>query len=164
MIMITGLPGTGKSTLAAAVSNAMGAHHLNTDLVREHLGKRGQYDEETKQLVYAEMLRQAEAFLRAGQGVVIDGTFYRERLREPFQRLAERMNVACRWVEIRAEDTTVRTRINRPRAHSEADFSVYQKIKALYEPLDRAHLVLWSDQLSVTEMVERTRDFVLLPS
>ncbi|MBK7408303.1 MAG: AAA family ATPase [Saprospirales bacterium] len=49
LILITGLPGAGKSTFALALAAANGAVHLNTDRVRAKLGLRGHYDPESKQ-------------------------------------------------------------------------------------------------------------------
>ena len=88
--MITGLPGTGKSTLAAALAAELGARHLNTDMIREEIGKKGQYDPETKAAIYRTMMHRAEQELRQGRDVVIDGTFYSEELRELFRKLARR--------------------------------------------------------------------------
>jgi predicted kinase len=162
MIIITGLPGTGKTTLAQALVGELKAVHLNTDMVREAMGRRGQYDPETKQAVYKELLRRVEQELREGRSVIIDGTFYLRRLREPFIRLARRLKADIRWIELRAEESTIRDRVGKPRSDSEADFKVYQQIRSVYEPLNRAHLVLWSDQLTVAEMTRRTKDFLML--
>jgi predicted kinase len=162
LAMITGLPGAGKSTFAVALAEKLNARHLNTDRIRNQLGKRGQYDPATKERVYQEMLRQTEETLKEGQPVVVDGTFYQHKLRQTFIDLAERLNCDIRWIEIRAEEATIRRRLKSERLDSEADFQVYLNIKAIYEPLNFGHLVLWSDQLSVAEMTERALDFIML--
>jgi len=162
MVLITGLPGTGKSTLAAALAAELNAHHLNTDRIREELNLKGKYDARTKKRIYEVMLQRTEELLKTEQNVIVDGTFYQQKLRNRFQRLANRLGKDIRWIELRANESTIRERVNKKRQYSEADFEVYKKIKGLYEPLEQAHLVLWSDELSVEEMTKRAKDFLML--
>jgi len=156
MILITGLPGTGKSTFAKALAEATDAKHLNTDIIRDALGKRGQYDADTKAAIYAEMLRQTAQLLENGANVIVDGTFYQKKLRQPYLALAKKYGITIHWIEISAAEEVVRHRVSCCRDYSEADFDVYLKVKSQYEGLDAPHLALRSDQLSVPEMVEKT--------
>lgn len=164
MIIITGLPGTGKSTLARALADSIGSRHLNTDVIRGELGMRGQYDAKSKEAVYEELLKRAGELLEEGQSVIIDGTFYKKNLRNRFLELARRRQKSIRWIELRASEETIRQRVREDRPDSEADFEVYKKIKAIYEPLERGHLLLWSDELTVEEMTKRAKDFLMLPA
>lgn len=160
MVMITGLPGTGKSTFAKALAEAIGAKHLNTDIIRDALGKRGQYDPDTKATIYAEMLRQTAVLIEHGSSIIIDGTFYQKKLRQPYIVLAKKYGVMIQWIEIRAAEDIVRHRVNVDRDYSEADFEVYLKIKSQYEQLDAPHLNLYSDQLSIPEMIEKAKKYL----
>ncbi len=153
LLLITGLPGTGKTTFARLLAAELGALHLNTDMLREEMGVRGQYDPATKERVYRELKRRAAEALANDQQVVIDGTFYREKLREPFRRLARREGVSYHWIELKADEAVIRDRVNRKRADSDADFSVYQKIRNLYEPLTETHTRLRSDRGNLEKMV-----------
>lgn len=138
--------------------------HLNTDMIRDDLGLRGRYDPKTKKAIYDEMRQRAARQLASGQNVLIDGTFYLESLRDSFQRLATEAGGHIRWIELKAGEATIRERVKNKRNYSEADYDVYKKIKALYEPLNRPHLVLWSDELSPEELVRRAKDFLMLPA
>lgn len=162
LVIITGLPGTGKSTLAAALAAELKAHHLNTDRIREELNLKGQYDPRTKKRIYEVMLQRTEELIKEAQTVILDATFYQQKLRNRFLRLSNRLGSEIRWIELRAKEEAIRERVNKKRRYSEADFEVYQKIKGLYEPLEQAHLVLWSDELSVEEMTKRAKDFLML--
>ncbi len=160
--MVVGLPGTGKTTFARAFSSAIDAKHLNSDIVRHDAGKRGHYDTASKAAIYNEMLNRTEDYLKNHQEVVIDATFYKNIFRKPYQLLGKKYDVEVKWIEIKAEEEIIKKRVSKKREYSEADFKVYKKIKEDYEPLEMAHLVLWSDQLSVEEMVQEAQRFLEL--
>ncbi|MFN7119715.1 MAG: AAA family ATPase [Saprospiraceae bacterium] len=160
IIMITGLPGTGKSTFAQTLAGAIGARHLNTDIIRDAMGKRGQYDADTKAIIYAEMLRQTGLLLENDTDVIIDGTFYQKKLRQPYILLAKKYKAAMYWIETAANEEVIRERVSCCREYSEADFAVYLQIKSQYEPLNIPHLVLHSDQLSIAEMLENAVNYL----
>lgn len=160
LILITGLPGSGKSTLARAYAAQFDAVHLNSDLIRRDLGLMGHYSAEDKARVYQNLLARTRQSLAEGQQVVVDSTFYLASIREPFHLLAQQANVPEVWVEVKAEEATIRQRMLTPRQDSEADFEVYKNLKKEYQPLSGEHLVLWSDQLSIEEMTGALRDYL----
>lgn len=153
LTLITGLPGSGKTTLAKAWATRSGALHLNSDVLRREMDLMGHYRQEDKKKVYAALQERTRAALLEGRDVVVDSTFYREALREPFRRLAAECNAAMYWVEIRAQERSIRERLQKPRPDSEADFGIYEKIRDEYEPIREPHLVLWSDQASLDDMM-----------
>lgn len=148
LFLIAGLPGTGKTTIARAFAQRIGAIHLSSDALREELGLMGHYSPEDKAKVYNEMLDRVGIALKEGRTVVVDSTFYRASVRQPFAALAASCDIPVKWVEIKAKETTLRNRLNRPRADSEADFEVYKKIRDQFEPLPSDRLVIWSDEVS----------------
>ena len=160
--MVVGLPGTGKTTFARALSTAIDAKHLNSDIVRHDAGKRGHYDTASKAAIYNEMLNRTEDYLKNHQEVVIDATFYKNIFRKPYQLLAKKYDVDIKWIEIKADEDIIKQRVSKKREFSEADYEVYRRIKEDYEPLEMAHLILWSDQLSVEEMIFQTKEFLKL--
>ena len=162
LILIVGLPGTGKTTLARALAAAIGAKHLNSDIVRHDAGRRGQYDAMSKAVNYNEMKNRTEGYLKNHQSVIIDATFYKNIFRQPYQLMGEKYNAEVKWIEIRANEETIRERVGKKRKYSEADFEVYKRIKEDYEPLGMANLILWSDQLSVDEMAAQVVEFLKL--
>lgn len=154
LILITGLPGAGKTTFAIALAETCGAVHLNTDRVRAALGLRGQYDPESKQKVYSRLLTLLETHLREGETAIVDGTLYRDSIRKPFLDLAEKLKVPVKWIEVKAGEPAIRKRLGTKRPFSEADFKVYLNLKEAYEPLDFPHLVLHSEVLPLEEQVK----------
>jgi aminoglycoside phosphotransferase family enzyme/predicted kinase len=84
VIAVGGLSGTGKTTLAAALAESLGAELLRTDVVRQELfGARpqqapadsGVYSPGSRARVYDELFRRARELTADGVSVVLDGTF-----------------------------------------------------------------------------------------
>jgi predicted kinase len=163
LVLITGLPGAGKTTFALALAETWGAVHLNTDRVRAALGLRGHYDSASKQQVYTRLLELLQAHLEAGERAIVDATLFRPALRQPFTDLAAKLRVPLRWIEIRADEAVIRERLQKKRPFSEADFEVYLKLKALYEPLLIPHLILYSDQRPLDQLVQEAIVYLETP-
>ena len=84
VLAVGGVAGTGKTTLATALTEALGAEILRTDMIRQELfgagphavdADGGIYRQESRERVYNEMFRRATAFQADRIGVVLDGTF-----------------------------------------------------------------------------------------
>lgn len=159
--MITGLPGTGKTTFALALAKHLQLAHFNSDMLREELGLKGRYDAATKQLIYTTLLQRVEELLKQGESVIVDATFYKEELRAPFQQAADQLVVPLVWIELWAAAPTIKERVGQERPYSEADYEVYLRIKKDYEPLEIRHLDFWTDRLTIPEMIEETEAYLL---
>ena len=64
-------------------------------------------------------------------------------------------------VEIRADENHIRERLKVPRPDSEADFAVFMDIRDRQEPIETPHLVLWSDEMTLEDMVEAIHTYSL---
>jgi len=146
IIIVIGLPGTGKSTFSRGLARHLGALHLNTDIIRDQLQLRGQYDSSTKQLIYATMQEQATTALQQGKRVVLDGTFYQQHLRDNFIAFAKKQGELIKWIELKATEKAIKERVQQKRTYSEADYQVYLKVKAAFEPMQQDCLQLWNDK------------------
>lgn len=155
MIMVMGLPGTGKTTFANALAERLSFEHINSDEVRADISKMGQYSLEDKRIVYQEMLARTENLIQAGKSVILDATFIREDFRNPFLELAKNSGTQVFLIRISANEGVVEDRLTHPRPLSEADYEVYRQLDKQWESLQLPHLSLYSSLSSLTEMVDQ---------
>jgi predicted kinase len=97
VLAVGGLAGTGKTTLAMAIADALGAEILRTDTIRNDLFGPGPhaaavnggiYSREARERVYDEMFRRGAALHANRIAIVLDGTFSTFTLLDKAQRLA----------------------------------------------------------------------------
>lgn len=146
LILVCGLPATGKSTIANRLARRLNATLLRTDVVRKELFPAPGYTEEEKNLVYDITLLVARYLLRSGVRVVIDGTFYKRAGRVRAYRLAEETGKRLVIVECTCPDEVIQARMRgrglREGLPTDADYQVYLKIKGEFEPIQRKHIVV----------------------
>lgn len=138
LVLLSGLPGTGKTTFAASLASRLDARVLESDHVRRELFPRRRYTRKESRMVFATVRERAEAQLEQGRDVIIDATNLRERERLGFWRLAERWGATVAAVRLTAPDDILRERLSREReGASEADVGVYERMRGQEEPFAR---------------------------
>ena len=160
LLLISGLPGSGKSTVARAYVARYGGVHINSDLLRNEMSLRSHYGPGDKERVYAAMLARTRAVLEQGGNAVVDSTFYRQSIREPFEQVARELGIAVFRVEVKAREETIRHRLQKPRPDSEADFAVYEKIRDQYERCPEPLLTLWTDEKPLETLTETVHRYI----
>lgn len=118
---------------------------LSTDKIRKRIIKEPTYSKEEKELVYRVMLLTAEYLLRSGVTVILDGTFYLRSLRERVYSMASGTRSRLVIVECTCPEKVIKRRMERRQGKislSDADYEVYKKIKAVYEPIRRSHITV----------------------
>ncbi|MGB8959926.1 MAG: AAA family ATPase [Candidatus Aminicenantales bacterium] len=146
LIILTGLPGTGKSTVAGALARELGAAVLSTDKIRAEKRGRPGFSRAEKGGVYERLFARAERGLRDGRSLVLDGTFYLRRLREAGAAVGRRAGVPVFVVEVISPVAVVKRRMerrsSRTRGPRPAGFEVHRFIRRSYEPVRSRHLTL----------------------
>ena len=89
-IWITGLPGSGKTTIAEKVAETLGAKHLQLDRVRKVVTPDPDYSEKERGIVYASLAYMAYLLVDSRVSVVIDGTANRREYRDLARKLIPR--------------------------------------------------------------------------
>lgn len=152
LIVVGGLSGTGKSTLAMGLGPRLGfpidAVVLRTDGIRKRLAgvlpeqklAPEFYAPDMNEKVYHCLRKDAKRALRAGMIVILDATFLRRRDREDIQEFARKAGVAFHGLWLHADPAVLRKRI----AGRKSDVS-----DATVSVLERQLAELDSDQFSV---------------
>lgn len=160
IIIVLGLPGSGKSYFAQALAKEINAAYVNTDRVRNEKGARGKYSMEDKMLIYQLMAENAREVVLTGKDVVIDGTFYLAKMIDLFRSLSSSTMTSIIFISVVAEEELIRERLSEVRNDSEADYDVYRKIKEEAEPLEIAHLTLQSGRDNIEEMLSAAKQYI----
>jgi aminoglycoside phosphotransferase family enzyme/predicted kinase len=144
LIIVYGLSGTGKSTLAAALGLALRIETLSTDALRQELfadaPPKERYRPENRQRVYDELLQQAGEQLAAGKWVIVDGTFAQASQRQDAIDTARIQGAMVLLVHCQCDpDVALRRihqRMRRGGSLSEATADVYQQQAHAFAPDD----------------------------
>ena len=146
LIILAGLPGAGKSTVAAALGRELGAMVLSTDRIRAEHGGSPSFSPAAKGGVYERMFARAERGLRARRSVVLDATFYLRRLRQAGAAVGRRARVPIFLIEVVLPEAAVRERMARrlrsARGPRPAGFEVYRFMRQVFEPVRGRHFTL----------------------
>ena len=155
LILVCGLPGSGKSFFARHLSTKIKAYYFNSDLLRKELYPvQRTYSEQEKQEVYNTLLERTQDVLLKNEPVLIDATFYKNALREPFYELAAKHSASLYIFHICADESLIKERTSTVRPDSEADFSVYLKLKDLFEPITLPSKILISEKNNIDVLIE----------
>ncbi len=160
IIVVFGLPGTGKSFFSKHLEKETGACYLNTDMIREKENRKGRYNTKSKQAVYDRLMDLAEEKLREGSDVIVDGTFHKQARRKEISETAKETGHRIYFIETKATEQTVKSRLKTGRKYSEADFQVYKIISNEFEPCQEDHLTLWTDYETVEEMILKAKKYI----
>jgi aminoglycoside phosphotransferase family enzyme/predicted kinase len=125
LVIVVGLPGTGKSTVATGLADRLGWELLCSDEVRKDLAglghaeraeaapHQGLYTAQSRAAVYGELLRRAEVALGMGESVVLDATWLDPRQRAAARAVAERCRAGMDEVRCVLPLAAARERIRR---------------------------------------------------
>jgi aminoglycoside phosphotransferase family enzyme/predicted kinase len=145
LLLVAGLPGTGKSTLARGLADRAEFRVIRSDAVRKELagpaGPRGEdlYTPDWSSRTYAECLSRAEGLLFEGRRVLIDANFREDGQRRAFLDAAVRWGVPGALLLCQADPETVRRRLEtRVGDASDADWAVHLRVASRWEGLSDA--------------------------
>ncbi len=165
LVLVGGLPGTGKSTIARRVATATGAILLSSDHIRAAHRARGglvgpsveygagAYTPAAREHVYAMMRAEARPLLASGRSVVLDASWIDDAQRRRARRLAADTSVDLLEICCSAPISVVAARIcERTGSESEATPAVATAMAADRDPWPGAEVL--DTTASVDETVE----------
>ncbi|MGQ9565894.1 MAG: adenylyl-sulfate kinase [Candidatus Bathyarchaeales archaeon] len=172
-VWITGLPGSGKSTVAELLLEELSARNVyaqlvSIDMLRRAVTPKPKYSEEERDMVYAALVFSAKLLTDNGVNVIIDATGNRRRHRDRARKQIERFIEVylrcplgvCMQRESKRKDTHL------------APEQIYQKgltgksqtvpgVNVPYEEPTSPEIVIDTDKLSPKESVQKILDEIL---
>lgn len=154
IVVVFGLPGSGKSYFASRLAEEISANYINSDQLRMEMFKTRTYSASEKAAVYNAMLLKMTEAAKGKKDLILDATFHEDETRKQIIKEAEGKSKII-FIEVWANENITRERLQRERPYSEADFNVYKYIQRNWEPMTKSHLVLESTDGNIEEMLEK---------
>jgi predicted kinase len=137
LIIVCGLPGSGKTIVAKKIAENIGGVLLRTDAIRKEIYKDPKYTEDEINSVYDEMFKRAEDLATQNKDVILEAVFYSSKHREKVKQIAGRVNTGFKIIKVNCDESILEDRINaRSGDESDADFKIYLAYKKKFEPID----------------------------
>jgi predicted kinase len=150
LIIMSGLPGCGKSYLSDRLAEQLSAVVIESDRVRKSLFSHPTYSAKESALVHRVCQETMTWLLRKGVRVVFDATNLVEFQRETLYSLAERDGAQLLIVRVVAPEEVVRHRLAQREAGddsaSDADWEVYRRMSKREQAIRRPHLCIDTSQ------------------
>ena len=172
LVVMGGLPGTGKSTVARDLAAAIGWAVVSSDQVRKELAAlpatartgdpygAGLYRPDRVAATYTEMLRRARRCLEHGRSVILDASWSRSSDRADAASLAIVSDAALHEIRCTVDEAVAHDRIvTRSQAGtdaSDADLAIARRMAANYEPWPTATMLDTASAVDAT--TARLRD------
>jgi predicted kinase len=159
-IVVSGLPGTGKSFLSRRLAERLAYPVLESDALRKQLFPAPTYSAVESGILFRAIHRLIEALLGKGISLILDATNLTERYRERIYNIADKHEARLIIARTEAPPEVVRERLQTraEKAHdgekSDADWKVYQKLNATAEKIRRRHYKVDTTK-DIQSMVEK---------
>jgi hypothetical protein len=154
LIITTGLVATGKTVIAQALAQRIGAALISSDMVRKELAgipatehrfeeyEGGIYSPEFTLRTYQEVLHRAKEYLAQGRSAIIDATFRRGGERQRAKAVAEEMGAEFWIIETICPEEVAKERLEqrlREGTVSDARWEIYEAQRREFEAVKEVH-------------------------
>ncbi len=165
LMLVGGLSGTGKSTIAQKLAIDYHAILLNTDVVRKKIHNidiyekhhdapnTGLYNPKKVEETYKKVLELAEQHLKEGHNVVLDATFQQQKHRTHAHQLAQHHNSQFLQIQCICDEDVIQQRLQKrvqEQNASDARWEIYLQQKKTFEPFQQTPYTLLFDTGNTT--------------
>lgn len=159
-VIVSGLPGTGKSHFSRKLAEQLPSVILESDTLRKRLYPSPTYSAQESHRLFNACHRLIEELLDSGITAILDATNLVEQHRERLYLISQRLKVKQIIVRVEAPREVVLQRLQgRSRGidrgdNSDADSGVYQRMRARAERIRRNHFVVDTSR-DITPLVDK---------
>jgi predicted kinase len=160
LVVVSGLPGTGKSHFCRKLAERIDLVILESDSLRRLLFATPSYGKEESTQLFRALHGLVEELLKKGISVALDATNLEEHNREQLYHIADQSGARLVIVRMEAPPEVVLQRLEQRTKkvdqadHSEADWNVYTKMKPTVERIGRNHFAVDSSK-DIAPVVDR---------
>jgi len=144
-IVVSGLPGTGKSYFCRKRAERLPFIILESDALRKVLFPSPNYSSQESSRLFRACHHLIEGLLKRGMPLILDATNLSEQYREHLYSIADRLDVKLILVRVEAPPKVVHDRLKarrevvNPGNNSDADWTVYQRMKPTVQKIHHNH-------------------------
>jgi predicted kinase len=154
-VLLCGLPGAGKTTLARSLAPRVRAAHIESDRFRRQLFGEPVFSSRENDGLFRAIQSATRRLLQDGVSVVVDATNLTDADRTPFQRIAEAAHASLTVVAVEAPGAVIEARLEarsrQPNGYSYADVDVYHRMRGRVQPIDCEHIRIDTSEPGATE-------------
>lgn len=168
LLVMVGLPGTGKSLIVENLVEIIPAAVISTDNVRRYMRQFPTYTAAEMMFVYQVCHQVIEKRLARGQRVIFDGTNHAAARRQQLFEIAKKQKATLAVCQVQASEEVIRQRLlsrksggRREGDMSDAGWSVYKWMVAAQEPIVHDHLILDTTANSADELARKLGNYWL---
>lgn len=159
-VVVSGLPGTGKSYFCARLSERLPFVILESDALRKALFSPPSYSSQESARLFRALHLLIERLLGKGIPLILDATNLSERDRERLYNIADRLDAHLILVRVEAPPELVYQRLKARKNggnsadNSDADWEVYRQMKPTVEKISRRHYAVDSSR-DITPVLDK---------
>ncbi len=159
-IVVSGLPGTGKSFFCRKLAERMPFLIIESDALRKSLFETPTYSATESAYLFSLCHLLIEEFLQKGIPIIFDATNLSERHRERLYNISEKTGAKLILVRIEAPPAVVRQRLLRreekadPEDKSDANWEVYQRMRLNVDRIRRNHFAVDTSR-DITPVIDK---------
>jgi predicted kinase len=160
LVIVSGLPGTGKSYFSRKLAEQLPSVIVESDALRKRLFPTPTYSAEESRRLFSACHRLIEEYLGRGISVILDATNLVEHHREPLYRIAQRLQAKLILVQVESPRELVRQRLQDreeridPEDKSDAGWSIYQRMKTRVERISRNYFAVDTSR-DITPVIDK---------
>lgn len=143
LILLSGYPGTGKTTFAHRLAEHLDFVHIESDAIRRSLSRTPAYTSDESARVFRIAENRVARALASGRNALLDATSLTSHDRRQFVRRARAHDATLVILRLIVPPEEARRRLLSPRAgHSQAGMAVYELMQGRAQHIAQPHLVV----------------------